>query len=491
MTTTSLPMPQKSPTIADLVQIPTAVELEQAIVAAILVDASAFPIIKAIFKDPYVFSNPKNRLIFQACLHLANLNQPIDLLTVYEEIKRRGKANLCAPSYLTELSQKIASAANTEYHARILYQIYMRRVAIHQAMQLIEQAQDDTKDIFNIFDQAYHTLKKTDPSGILKISTVNDAIATGARMEQQKQMVGSLLRERDLAIFFGDEGTGKSILSYQIGDAVSKGQHLFPIDDLHNDCGPKSVIMFDFEMMERELFDRYSAEGMFYSFSENFFRANMNDTWTDMENLADKIVDHIEVIIKSHKPHLAIIDNLTWICDETTDNTIAARVMKKLDSLRKLFPPLAILVIAHTPKRDKSQPLESRHLAGAKSLSNFCTSLFAISESMRDPGIRYIKQLKCRGAAKVFTSDNVLELTLIKETAKLEFEYSSTAPEQEHLQYADLEDKEQAINDLTLDLVAKKYSFRKISQEIEFHFGVKLAHTTLSRRYKRLSAHHL
>ncbi|MBK8506127.1 MAG: AAA family ATPase [Saprospiraceae bacterium] len=487
MTTSPLSVSPKAQQISDLVQLPTAPDLEAAVLGAMLIDTTICSLVKTIFKDPYVFSIPKYRLIFQACLHLDKQNKPIDLLTVYEDIKRRGKTNICQPSELTELTNKVGSAANTEYHARILYQTYMRRVAIRQSIELIESAGNHSKDIFLTYATAYKALKKSDPSGILRVSTVNDAIATGARMEQQKQLIGALLRERDLAILFGDEGTGKSILSYQIGDAVSKGKDLFGIDDLRNECPPKSVIMFDFEMMERELFDRYSTEGTFYSFSENFYRANMDDSWTDMENLADKIVDHIEVIIKSHKPHLAIIDNLTWICDETTDNTIAARVMKKLDALRKQFPPLAILVIAHTPKRDKSQPLESRHLAGAKSLSNFCTSLFAISESMRDPGIRYVKHLKCRGAAKVYTGDNVLELTLIKETAKLEFEYASTSAEQEHLQYADLEDKEQAINDLTIDLVAKKYSFRRISQEIEFQFGVKFAHTTLSRRYRRLA----
>jgi len=69
-------------------------------------------------------------------------------------------------------------------------------------------------------DKAYKSLRKVDPSGILQISKVNQAIITGSKMNKQKRMVGTLIREGDLATLFGDEGTGKSVLSYSKSDAL-------------------------------------------------------------------------------------------------------------------------------------------------------------------------------------------------------------------------------------------------------------------------------
>jgi len=381
--------------------------------------------------------------------------------------------------YLMELGNIVSSSANIIYHSRIIYEKFMRRTAIKEADQLISFAYDDSRDIFQVYENAYKSLRKVDPSGILKLSKVTTDIVTGSKMDKQKRMVGTLIREGDLAIFFGDEGTGKSVLSYQIGDAVSKGRDFIPIDGLRNQCKSKDVIMFDFEMVERQLFDRYSEAGMPYSFSDTFYRVSMDSSWTDMDNMANKIIDHIESIIKTREPGLAIIDNLTWICDETTDNTIATKVMKKLLTLIKQIKVLTILVVAHTPKRDRSQPLESRHLAGAKSLSNYASALFGISKSMKDSNIRYVKQLKCREDEEIYTESNVIEFTIVKETACLEMEYCGTAGETEHLQYEDLDDKDQQINDLILELFNKKYSNRKIAKEIQFQCGIKMVHTTV------------
>jgi len=387
---------------------------------------------------------------------------------------------------LMEMTNAVASSANIVYHARIIYQKYMQRTALKVADKLISQAYDSSRDIFEVYANAYKDLKRIDPRGTLKLDKVNTAIVTGSKMQRQKRMVGTLLREGDLAKFFGDEGTGKSVMSYQIGDAMSRGRDLIPIDGLRNQCKAKDVIMFDFEMVERQLFDRYSKDEMPYSFSDSFYRVSMDSSWTDMDNLAHKIIDHIESIIKTQEPGLAIIDNLTWICDETTDNTIATKVMKKLLALIKQIKGLTILVVAHTPKRDRSQPLESRHLAGAKSLSNYASALFGISKSMKDSNVRYVKQLKCRGDEEIFTEDNVLEFTIVKEADCLAMEFCGTAGESEHLQYEDLEDKEFQINDLIRELAEKKYSNRKIAKEIQFQFGVKMVHTTVGRRLKKI-----
>ena len=468
---------------------PQAVDLEKVILGAIMMDNTSLAAIKTVFQKSEVFYLQEHQMIFKAAMRLDKKNTPVDMLLLHEQLKRDGNIEkIGGVQYLIELTNMVSSGANVIYHSRIVYQMHMRRAALKTAKQLIAMAHDDKRDIFGAYNYAYRTLRQVDPSGILQISKVNQSIIKGSKQDQQKRMVGTLLREGDLAIFFGDEGTGKSVFSYQIGDAISKGKDLIDIDGLRNQSEAKDTIMFDFEMVERQLFDRYSAEGNPYSFSDKFYRVSMDSSWTDMDNMANKIIDHIEAIIKTKEPGLAIIDNLTWICDETTDNTIATKVMKKLLALIKQIKGLTILVVAHTPKRDRSQPLESRHLAGAKSLSNYASALFGISKSMKDSNVRYIKQLKCRGDEEIFTEENVLEFTIIKERSQLVMDYVGTAFEKEHLQYEDMEDKDQQINDLILELGDKNYSTRKISEEIKYQFGHKMVHTTVGRKYKKLKS---
>ena len=466
---------------------PQAIDLEKVVLGAIMLDKTALAAVKTVFQRTEVFYLQEHQMIFKAAMRLDKRNTPVDMLMIHDQLKKDGNLDkIGGVKYLMELMDMVSSAANIIYHARIIYEKHMRRSALKTAKQLIAMAHDDKRDIFMSYSNAYKHLRKVDPSGILKLSKVNHSIITGSKQDQQKRMVGTLLREGDLAIFFGDEGTGKSVFSYQIGDAISKGVDLIEMDGLHNQCKPKDVIMFDFEMVERQLFDRYSKEGNPYSFSDKFYRVSMDSSWTDMDNMATKIIDHIEAIIKTKEPGLAIIDNLTWICDETTDNTIATKVMKKLLALIKQIKGLTILVVAHTPKRDRSQPLESRHLAGAKSLSNYASALFGISKSMKDSNVRYIKQLKCRGDEEIFTEDNCLEFTIVKENAQLIMECIGTAFEKEHLQYEDMEDKGAMVNDLIRELDAKKYSSRKIAEEIKIQFGIKMVHTTVYRKIQKL-----
>jgi len=98
---------------------------------------------------------------------------------------------------LMEMTNTVALSANIIYHARIICQKYMQRPALKAADKLISQAYDCSRDIFEVYANAYKDLKRIDSRGILKLDKVNTAIVTGSKMERQKRMVGTLLREGD------------------------------------------------------------------------------------------------------------------------------------------------------------------------------------------------------------------------------------------------------------------------------------------------------
>ena len=124
--------------------------------------------------------------------------------------------------------------------------------------------------------------------------------------------------------------------------------------------------------------------------------------------------------------------------------------MKRLLALQKKHKPLSIVVIAHTPKRDKSMPIEDRHLAGAANLLNFVKSAVAISLSKKDPDKRYIKHIKCRNGRKLHGEENVAECTITKDGANLIYELNGFGPERDHLEIKDISEVPVSYTHLTL-----------------------------------------
>lgn len=141
-------IPKSSPAIITNVP-PSAIPIEEAVLGALLIDREAFFAVEAYLR-PETFYLPKHGLIFQAIRDLSNRMEPVDLLTVTEELRRSGKLEVCEGGYyLVELSERVASAANLESHARILHQYYMRRELIALCHTALREAYRDDVDPFD------------------------------------------------------------------------------------------------------------------------------------------------------------------------------------------------------------------------------------------------------------------------------------------------------------------------------------------------------
>ena len=81
--------------------------------------------------------------------------------------------------------------------------------------------------------------------------------------------------------------------------------------------------------------------------------------------------------------------------------------MMKLIKLKKKYN-LSILILAHTPKRNYTQPITQNDLGGSKMLMNFCDSSFTIGKSMLGDNIRYIKQIKQRNVGEIYGTNNTI-----------------------------------------------------------------------------------
>ncbi|OXB01730.1 replicative DNA helicase [Flavobacterium oncorhynchi] len=132
---------------------PQAIEFEEAILGALMIDTRAIDELLQVFNNPEVFYKDCNKYVFEAIKILSETSQPIDLLTVSNQLRQKGCLDLAGGDfYLIGLTQRIASSAHIEIHARIVLQKYMKRKAIQVASEIIELAYDDDTDVFHLFD---------------------------------------------------------------------------------------------------------------------------------------------------------------------------------------------------------------------------------------------------------------------------------------------------------------------------------------------------
>ncbi len=133
---------------------PQALPLEEAVLGAIMLDKNAITIVIDILQ-PESFYTDGHQAIYRAMRRLFERSQPIDLLTVMEELKKAGELEAAGgPAYLAELTHRVASAANIEYHARIIAQKYIQRELIRVSTKTIRDAFEDTSDVFELLDEA-------------------------------------------------------------------------------------------------------------------------------------------------------------------------------------------------------------------------------------------------------------------------------------------------------------------------------------------------
>jgi len=119
---------------------PSAPEIEAAVLGAMLIEKEAVPkAIEMLTKDSFYMR--QHQMIFEAMISLFELNEPIDTVTLYEELKKRNQVEEVGGAvYLSKLSQNISSAANVEFHAKIIIEKQILRGLISSSHQIARAA---------------------------------------------------------------------------------------------------------------------------------------------------------------------------------------------------------------------------------------------------------------------------------------------------------------------------------------------------------------
>jgi RecA-family ATPase len=303
----------------------------------------------------------------------------------------------------------------------------------------------------HITELAQNTIESE--KGLFKILSANEWLEMAKKTPIPKMLFGEFWFEGEICVLFSDTNLGKSILSVQIADSISRGKE---IDGLKLEAQKQVVLYFDFELSMKQFEARYSEkddmnESFFnhHNFDENFIRIEIDpnsDIPLDV-SFEEHLNNSFERCIIEKNAKILIIDNITWLKNETERSKDALPLMKFLKGLKSKYN-LSILALAHTPKRDLSRPITQNDLGGSKMISNFIDTCFAIGQSNIETGLRYIKQLKARYTSMIYDAENVIVCQIDKPTNFLGFEILDFSSEREHLKKVSEKDQEDRINEV-------------------------------------------
>lgn len=238
---------------------PQAIELEQSVLGALLIDSrSALEVIDVLFPEAFYKSNHKN--IYKSIAYLFRNNEPIDILTVCEQLKKQKKLDESGGEfYIIELTQYVSSSAHIEFHSRIILQKYIQRKLIETSSRIIENCYADDADVFDLLDHSYNSLNNITESTVKQQETpfrviINSVIERGVKIYNKEIKPGIATpierltrkaggwRNSELIILAARPGMGKT--SFALTTALCAGKAGMP------------VAFFSLEMSKEQLTSR-------------------------------------------------------------------------------------------------------------------------------------------------------------------------------------------------------------------------------------------
>jgi replicative DNA helicase len=222
---------------------PHSLEAESAVLGGVLLDNTALDRVAEILSADE-FYREAHRKIYRAALDLSQRSEPIDLLTLTEMLKTRGElAEIGGAAYVSELADRALSAANIQYHARIVREKAILRALIATCAEIVSRGYEAREEVHRFVDEAEQSIyqiaeKKTRGS----FTRVGDMITETFRqievLYERKEMVTGVptgyveldrmtagLQPSDLIIVAGRPSMGKTSFCLNIAEhvAIEKG----------------------------------------------------------------------------------------------------------------------------------------------------------------------------------------------------------------------------------------------------------------------------
>ncbi|GAA4311081.1 replicative DNA helicase [Mucilaginibacter gynuensis] len=240
---------------------PQAIDLEEAVLGALMLEKDALSTVIDILQ-PDVFYKENHKKIFNAIRLLFEKTSPVDILTVTAQLRSQGDLEMVGGAYyITELTNRVASAANIEYHARIIIQKFIQRELIRISTEVISNAYEDTTDVFDLLDKAEKNLFDIAQNNLRRDSRKMDDLMTEALRD-----IESLKDKKDglTGVASGFTELDRMTSGWQKSDLViiaarpAMGKTAFVLTCARNAAVDfaKPVVVFSLEMSSVQLVNR-------------------------------------------------------------------------------------------------------------------------------------------------------------------------------------------------------------------------------------------
>ncbi|WP_020527312.1 replicative DNA helicase [Flexithrix dorotheae] len=245
---------------------PYDIELEQAVLGALMLEKNSLNEVIELLK-PESFDLEAHQKIYNAILTLFSKSEPIDLLTVTNQLRSTGELEMAKGAfYITQLTQRVNSAANIEYHARLLLQYAIKRELISISNEVQKEAYEETTDVFYLLDKMEQALFEVSELNIRKNYAGMNSIMSEAIQELES------MRDQDdglTGVPSGFSSLDRVTSGWQKSDLVilaarpGMGKTAFVLSTLRNAAVEfnRPVVIFSLEMSSVQLVKRLiSAE---------------------------------------------------------------------------------------------------------------------------------------------------------------------------------------------------------------------------------------
>lgn len=240
---------------------PQNTDAEASLLGAVLIDQDAIVKI-ADNMTPGDFFDVRHQKIYEAVVNLYEKRQPIDVLTLSDQLKNMGYLDMIGgPTYLTELTNFVPTAAHVEQYADIVAQKSMRRRLIQTSHEISGLGFDESKSLKELIEEAESRLFQVSQQHVKQtVVSIEDILAESfERLDElhkdKKSIRGIPTGFRDMDnILAGLQRSDLFILAAR----PSMGKTAFVLNLAHNVAvdAKEPVLLFSLEMSKEQLVDR-------------------------------------------------------------------------------------------------------------------------------------------------------------------------------------------------------------------------------------------
>ena len=264
----------------------------------------------------------------------------------------------------------------------------------------IEKKEPSTPQVKDSNQSAVKILKS-----VFKSKSANQLIEDAKKEPMPKKLVGDLIYEKEQTILFASTNLGKSILATQMAIAAASGESLDLGNGmiLQNEVGAVRVLFFDFELSDRQFLKRIGD----FKLPDNLFISKV-ERGKILQGKPTVIFNQLKEEAESVDAKFIIVDNISKIGNKLEETDNAIEFMSALWDLAR-FEDYTILIISHTPKINRKEPITSDSISGSSKIGALADSIIGINEFASDKeGQVYIKQIKTRNDVIKHGKNNVI-----------------------------------------------------------------------------------